>query len=92
MNSSLVSFLLQSVRKRRLALLSMLVIAAATQAATQAVTPAAEKADAVALVAVASNMQPAMQATTPVTTTLAHPLPWLPTRCVPDEWKSTESS
>jgi len=62
MNGSLVSFLLQSVRKRRLALLSMLVIAAATPAATQAVTPAAEKADAVALVAVASNMQPAMQA------------------------------
>ena len=62
MNSSLVSFLLQPVRKRRLALLSMLVIAAATPAATQAVTPAAEKADAVALVAVASNMQPAMQA------------------------------
>jgi molybdate transport system substrate-binding protein len=53
MNGSLVSFLLQLAGKRMLALLSMLAIAT--------VIHAADKNEATSLIAVASNMQPAMQ-------------------------------
>jgi molybdate transport system substrate-binding protein len=53
MNGSFVSFLLQLAGKRMLALLSMLAIAT--------VIHAADKNEATSLIAVASNMQPAMQ-------------------------------
>jgi molybdate transport system substrate-binding protein len=53
MNGSCVSFLLQLAGKRMLALLSMLAIAT--------VIHAADKNEATSLIAVASNMQPAMQ-------------------------------
>lgn len=53
MNGSFVSFLLQLAGKRMLALLSMLSIATAIHAA--------DKNEATSLIAVASNMQPAMQ-------------------------------
>jgi molybdate transport system substrate-binding protein len=53
MNGSFVSFLLQLVGNRTLALLSMLAIAT--------VIHAADKSEATSLIAVASNMQPAMQ-------------------------------